>query len=106
MTLRTACEQGITVYDYDNNRDYRIFVPCLDREVYLYGLDGKVVQGWNPRKADKSIVTKVQHFRVENKDYLVFADQYRFYILDRKGKERVRVSTVFDLKEQTDIYLT
>lgn len=106
VTLRTACEQGITVYDYDNNRDYRIFVPCLDREVYLYGLDGKVVQGWNPRKADKSIVTKVQHFRVENKDYLVFADQYRFYILDRKGKERVRVSTVFDLKEQTDIYLT
>ena len=34
------------------------------------------------------------------------ADRYRLYILDRKGKERVRVSDVFDLGEGTEIYLT
>lgn len=106
MTFQTQCEQGITVYDYDNNKDYRIFVPCADRKVYLYGLDGKPVKGWDPEKADKPIVTKVQHFRVDGKDYLVFADRYRLYILDRKGKERVRISTVYDLPNQTDIYLS
>lgn len=105
LTFRAECEQGITVYDYDNNKDYRIFAPCADREVYLYGLDGNPVKGWDPNKADKSIVTKVQHFRVGGKDYLVFADRYRLYILDRKGKERVRVSSVFDLQNPTDIYM-
>ncbi len=106
LTFRTACKQGITVYDYDNNRNYRIFAPCEDRTVYLYGLDGKPVNGWNPQKSDKPIVSKVQHFRIGDKDYIVFADCYRLYILDRKGKERVRVSTVFDLNPATDIYLT
>lgn len=105
LTFRAKCEQGISVYDYDNNKDYRIFVPCADREVYLYGLDGNPVKGWDPHKADKPIVTKVQHFRVDGKDYLVFADRYRLYILDRKGKERVRVSSVFDLQNPTDIYM-
>lgn len=88
------------------NRTIRLFVPCENREVYLYGLDGKPVEGWNPQKTDKPVVSKVQHFRVADKDYIVFADRYRFYILDRKGKERVRVSSVFDLKPHTDVYLT
>lgn len=106
VAFKGKCEQGISVYDYDNNRNYRIFVPCENREVYLYGLDGKPVEGWNPQKTDKPVVSKVQHFRVADKDYIVFADRYRFYILDRKGKERVRVSSVFDLKPHTDVYLT
>lgn len=106
VTFKAACEQGITVFDYDGDRNYRIFVPAVDRKVYLYGLDGNLVQGWESPKADKAIVSKVEHFRVGNKDYIVFADQYRLYILDRKGKERVRVASVFDLGEHTDIYLT
>jgi len=105
LTFQARCEQGISVYDYDHNKNYRIFAPCADRKVYLYGLDGNLVKGWEPAKSDKPIVTRVQHFRLEGKDYLVFADRYRLYILDRKGKERVRVSSVFDLPAPTDIYL-
>lgn len=105
VAFRAKCERGITVYDYDNKRDYRIFAPGEDRELYLYGLDGALVQGWDCRKADKQIVTKVQHFRVGDKDYVVFADRYRLYILDRKGKERVNIASVFDLRENTDLYL-
>lgn len=105
VAFRAKCSQGITVFDYDGKKEYRIFAPGEDRELYLYGLDGALVQGWDARKADKEIVTKVQHFRVDRKDYIVFADRYRFYILDRKGKERVKVASVFDLKENTDIYL-
>ncbi len=105
IDFKTRCNQGITVYDYENDRNYRIFVPCEDQMVYLYGLDGKPVQGWNPRKADKQIVSKVEHFRIDGKDYIVFADQYRFYILDRRGNERVKVSSVFDLPSHTEVYL-
>lgn len=106
VAFRSRSTQGLTVFDYDQNREYRIFVPGDDRRVYLYGLDGKLVQGWTPQKADKPIVSKVRHFRVGNKDYIVFADCHRLYILDRKGRERVKVSTVFDLPEQTDLLLS
>lgn len=106
LRLKSDCEQGITVFDYDNNRTYRIFAPCADRKVYLYDMKGALVKGWNSLKSDKRIVSPVEHFRVEGKDYIVYADRYRLYILDRKGKERVRVSTVFDLPDNTPLYLT
>lgn len=105
VTFRAACRQGITLFDYDNKKDYRIFAPCSDREVYLYDIEGTLIKDWNSRKADKEIVSKVQYFRVDGKDYLVFADRYRLYILDRRGKERVQVSSVFDLRENTNIHL-
>ena len=69
-------------------------------------MKGALVKGWNSLKSDKRIVSPVEHFRVEGKDYIVYADCYRLYILDRKGKERVRVSTVFDLPDNTPLYLT
>lgn len=106
MAFPSPCLQGITAFDYDNDRTYRIFAPCEDRRIYLYDSAGDLVKGWDSGKADKEIVSKVQYYRVGDKDYIVYADRYRFYILDRKGNERVRVSTVFDLKNHTDIYLT
>lgn len=105
LILKNQTERGITLCDYDGNKDYRIFVPCIDRNIYLYDMNGRIVKGWNPEKADKPIVSKVQHFRVDGKDYIVFADRYRLYILDRRGRERVKVKTVFDLPENVDIYL-
>lgn len=106
VVLPSACERGITVFDYDNNRNYRIFVPGTDQKVSLYDIKGKPVKGWESPKADKKIMTRVQHYRVVDKDYIVYADRYRLYILDRKGKERVRVSKVFELAGNTELYLT
>lgn len=104
VTFRARSEQGISVFDYDGQKNYRIFVPGEDRRMYLYGLDGNLVKGWEPAKADKKIVSRMEHFRVNDKDYLVFADLFRLYILDRKGKERVRVPSVFELGSHTDIF--
>ena len=36
----------------------------------------------------------------------MYADRYRLYILDRKGKERVKVSTLLNLSANTSLYLT
>lgn len=106
VTFKADCKRGITLFDYDKNKNYRIFAPCADRQVYLYDIRGQIVKDWRSEKADKDIATQVNHYRVGEKDYIVFADRYRLYILDRRGKERVKVSTVFDLQENTDLYLT
>ncbi len=106
LRLKSPTMPGITVFDYDKNRNYRIFVPCSDGLVYLYDIKGKRVEGWKPAKTDKEIMSRVMHFRVKDKDYIVYADCFRLYILDRKGKERVRVSTLFDIAPGTPLYLT
>ncbi len=106
LAFKSPCEQGISVADYENNKNYRIFAPGTDRYLYLYELSGNFVKGWNIPKSDNDIVSKVYHFRVEGKDYIVCADQCRLYIWDRKGKERVKVSTLLNLADDTPLYLT
>ncbi|MDR0982544.1 MAG: WD40 repeat domain-containing protein [Culturomica sp.] len=106
VSFRSGCKTGITVYDYDKKRDYRIFAPCADQKVYLYDIEGKLIEGWKHEKADKEIVSDVKYCRIKNKDYIIYADRHRLYICDRKGNERVKVSSVFDLPDKTDIYVT
>ena len=33
----------------------------------------------------------IQHFRINDRDYIVVTDQNRTYFLDRKGRERIKV---------------
>ena len=106
LAFKSPCERGISVADYENDKNYRVFAPGADHYVYLYEVSGNFVKGWGVPKSDNDIVSKIYHFRVEGKDYLVYADRYRLYILDRKGKERVNVSTLLNLSANTSLYLT
>ena len=106
LAFKSPCERGLSVADYENNKNYRVFAPGADHHVYLYEVSGNFVKGWDVPKSDNDIVSKIYHFRVEGKDYLVYADRYRLYILDRKGKERVKVSTLLNLSANTSLYLT
>jgi len=87
--LRSAATNGVSVADYDHNGDYRFFIAGKDHKVYVYDRKGKIVTGWAPQKTEHDIIQPVQFFRVNTKDYIVFTDKNRGYILDRKGKQRV-----------------
>ena len=89
--LRSAATNGVSVADYDHNKDYRFFIACKDHKVYLFDKRGKIVTGWAAPKTEHNVLLPVQFFRVDNKDYLVFTDKNRGYILDRKGKHIVIV---------------
>lgn len=106
IAFEAKCEQGISLFDYDQNRNYRIFAPLANQSVSLYDIKGSLIPDWKNFKADKKISSRIYHYRLGNKDYIVLADLYRLYILDRRAKERVRVSDVFELGEKTEIYLT
>lgn len=105
LAFKSSCESGITLCDYDNDKEYRIFAPGVDRYLYLYELSGDFVKGWVNPKSDNAIVSKVYHFRVDQKDYIVYADCCRLYIMDRRGGERVKISTLLNLSSQTPLYL-
>ena len=92
VKLHSAATNGVSVADYDQNKDYRFFIACNDHKVYLYDKKGKIVTGWSPPKSEHNVITPVQFFRIENKDHLIFADKNRVYILDRKGKPIVNIN--------------
>lgn len=96
VPLRSPATNGVNVFDYDNNRNYRYFVAGEDRKVYAYDYEGKVVKGWVFNQTDHEVTKPVQHFRVAGKDYIVFKDKARIYVLDRRGESRVSVSARFE----------
>ncbi len=104
ITFRSPATNGVAVFDYDNNRNYRFFIASENKQVYAYDREGKLVSGWDFKGTDGLVNTPVKHFRVAAKDYLVCADQYKTYILDRRGNTRVKTSSNFE-HSQNDLHL-
>ncbi|ALM07952.1 ribonuclease HII [Sediminicola sp. YIK13] len=86
----------LAIFDYDGRKDYR-FVITQGQKVFMYNNKMKDVQGFKYNNAEQPILNAPQHFRIGNKDYLVFqlADG-TLKILNRKGDERIKVSEKID----------
>jgi hypothetical protein len=50
-----------------------------------------MIPGWNFNQTEHPVYSPVQHFRFGNKDYIVFGDRNKTYILNRRGETRVNV---------------
>jgi hypothetical protein len=95
IKLKSKSTNPVAVFDYDNNHDYRFLIACDDRKIYAFNSDGKPVAGWAFRKSEKVVTNQIQHFLVNGKDYIVFADVNCSYFLDRKGIERIILPKMF-----------
>ncbi|OAB79667.1 hypothetical protein ULVI_02655 [Cochleicola gelatinilyticus] len=91
--------QPLSVFDYDTNRKYR-FIITQGNEVFMYDKDGKIVKGFTYKKAASNIVLPPVHIRMNNKDYIVIAEENgKLTILSRTGKLRVPVKNTFQFSE-------
>ncbi len=95
VKLRVSATNPVAVFDYDGNRDYRFFIAGEDRKIYVYDRNGNVVTGWDFDGTEKVVKKPLQHFRVGGRDFILFADENRPYILDRRGNERVKLNRFF-----------
>ncbi len=95
VQLRSPATSGLSVFDYDNNKNYRLFVACEDRHIYAYTKEGNLLTGWHFGETESEVTQPVNHFRLGDKDFLVFGDRLKTYILDRKGDTRVNIDTYF-----------
>ena len=105
VKLRAKATNGMALFDYDDNKDYRIFIACNDDRVYNYAKDGSIVSGWNFGKTESTVNTPVEHFTIGDKDYIVFGDRLKTYILDRRGDTRVNVKELFPRSENNGYLL-
>jgi hypothetical protein len=105
VRLREKASAGMALFDYENNKNYRIFIPCADKKVYAYSKEGSLISGWKFEGSDYPIETEISHFRVFDKDFIVVGDKYRIWVLDRRGNVRVKVEEPITKSPKNKFYL-
>jgi len=86
----------LAIFDYEGKKDYR-FVITQGKKVFMYDNQAKPVRGFTFTEAPSAILGAPQHFRVDNKDFLVFRlEDKTLKILHRVGSDRIKVAEKID----------
>ncbi len=104
ITLRAESTAPLTLFDYNNDKNYRFFIPCKDNKVYLYDIEGNIIKGWKFDKTENIVTNEVSFYRFRNKDFIVFNDKYKAYIMSRRGEEKIKVKTNFNFSRNNKIW--
>ncbi len=80
----------LSVFDYENNRDYRFAYGTADNKIHLIKKDGTPLNEWKNVSTKSNINGEIRHFRLNGKDYIAFADADKTYFLDRKANHRLK----------------
>ncbi|MEM8928804.1 MAG: ribonuclease HII, partial [Bacteroidota bacterium] len=82
---------GLAVFDYEKNRDYR-FVVTQGRKVFMYNSKGNIVSGFTYTETESPVISPPKHFKINKKDYLVFQlENGQLKIRHRAGGDRIKV---------------
>ncbi len=85
LPAKASC--GLSVFDYENNKDYRIMVPANNEVIYGYKPDRKPLDGWAPKTGVGKITQSIQYIRSEGKDLIFVTNIYGdFLFYNRKGQ--------------------
>lgn len=88
---------GVAVFDYDRNRNYRYFVAGEENRIFAYDQNGKTLTGWKFTKSNAPVTTPMQYFRVNGKDYIAVRDESTVYFLNRQGEQRIDIPEAVQL---------
>ena len=98
--MSTSSTLGI--FDYDNQRDYRI-VLSTGKTLSMYDRRMKKVSGWRKSKLTGSLAYSPKHIRIGNRDYIAIVQKSgKAELLHRTGKTRINIPT--DIKFTQNIY--
>ena len=98
-TFNDPITQPLAVFDYDNNKNYRLLIT-QGSELLMYDKNGKKVSGFKYKKTSDIISSKPKHFRIINKDFIVFKIGNKIKILNRKGRERIKINDDINFSNQ------
>ncbi|MDD4746928.1 MAG: hypothetical protein PHW19_06580 [Salinivirgaceae bacterium] len=104
LELKSNASAGLSLFDYDDNKNYRIVMPHVDRSLSMIDIDANSIEGWSFTTTDGIVTTPVQHFRIGVKDYLLMGDNLRIYILDRRGDQRIKPSELKGKSKNNPFY--
>jgi hypothetical protein len=104
IKLQSPATNGISYIDFGGKNGQRIFVACSDKKVYCYTIDGNIVKDWKFNNTDNFVYSPFLFFKVKDKDYIVFADTLKCYILDKKGAEKIKMKEYFPRNRESRFF--
>lgn len=109
--LASTSASALSVFDYDNKKNYRVFYSTKDGNILLFNKDMQQNKEWY--FAGKTHVNQpLQFLRINNKDHLIVLSNDKLHILNRKGATRVKTPNNIKYSNNTpcivgaDIYVT
>lgn len=84
----TAQFHTLTILDLKNSKDYWFIISDTKGRVYFYDSNKYLQTGWKPKKLTHKLSVPVQHFRIQNKDYFILAQEDGLVqVFDLQGNE-------------------
>lgn len=104
--LHSKATNGIVVFDYLNNKDYRMLIAQANKKVYNYSIKGKEVKGWKTPKTQNIVIEPVTRLLANKKDYIIITDiEDEIKIVNRKGKRRIKISGNLKKAKHSNYYV-
>ncbi len=96
VKLPAKATHGLTLFDYDGKKDYRLFVSCADNKIYNYEINGKQNAGFTTVRTQNAVSLPIKYAKVGASDYLITADvEGKIYVFSRKGEGRIDLKNRF-----------
>lgn len=106
IPLRPAATNGISVFDYNNRRDYRIMVAQADEKIHDYTIKGNPVRGWNNPQMPDITVQPICRLLADHRDYIIITDIHNnIKIVNRRGRQRIYLKSNFKKAKNSTYYV-
>ncbi|PLW96207.1 MAG: hypothetical protein C0591_09285 [Marinilabiliales bacterium] len=105
IKISPSATNGLSLFDYKNNRDYRLLIAQADKKVYNYNIGGDQVKGWNKTKTKDIVTEEITRIVAGNKDYFIITDiSNNVTIVNRRGNERIKLQDHFKKARHSSYY--
>jgi hypothetical protein len=79
--------QRLAVFDYDQNRNFRLLVDDNLGNLYMFDAQGNTISGWQPRRMEYRLAATPQHYKINGRDVImVLLENGYVYALNRQGE--------------------
>ena len=104
--LNPYATNGISVFDYNGKKDYRILIAQADKKIHNYHLNGKPVEGWKNPRMKQIVIVPVTRLVAGNKDYIIITDEdNNIRIVNRRGETRIALKENPDKAANSGYYI-
>ncbi len=106
IKLSKKATNGLTVFDYSGNKNYRIVYAGEDKKVYNYTIKGNEVDGWKNPKTSEIVNRDIQHLVTGGNDYILITDKEgKVKITDRRGRTRINLKSKLIKAGNSEFYV-
>jgi hypothetical protein len=97
---------GLSVFDYNNDREYRLVIALDDNRIYNFDKSGREVEGFTKIQSRTKVIKPVQHLVAEGKDYFFVTDvNGEVIITNRRGEDRISLEKRLEKAANSSFYI-